>query len=86
MKAVDGEPQHGNPEIVSLAEVIDITPPHEPIGVAREMVRRAVGAKAGLYVLVHADGKLSWSMAGHARKDILWALERMKQELMNSDD
>ena len=86
VKTVDGEPQHANPEVVPLAEVLDITPAHEPIGIARQMVKHAIGAKAGLYVLMGDDDKLSWDMAGHCRKDLLWALERMKQELMMSDD
>ena len=83
---VDGEPQHAKPEIVSLADIVDITPPHEPIGVARDMVKHAVGAKAGLYVLVSADDKVKWNMCGHSRRDILWALEVMKLELMTSGD
>ena len=66
-----------------MSEVADITPPHEPISLAREMVERAPGTKAGLAVLVRDDGSLWYDMAGHNRAALMWALQRMVHALMN---
>ena len=66
-----------------MTDIADITPPSEPIALAREMVSRAVGTKAALAVLVREDGSLWYDMAGHQRKDILWALQRMIHKLMD---
>lgn len=65
-----------------MGKVADITPRHEPIGLAREMVNRAPGTKAALAVLVREDGSLWYDMAGHERAYIMWALQRMVNELM----
>lgn len=67
------------------AKIHDITPPHEPISVARNMIERAPAATAGIAVLIDPDGLIWWEMAGHAKKDILWALVKMQQELMESE-
>lgn len=69
-----------------MAEVHDITPLHEPIGIAREMLERAPECTSGLAVLVQRNGKLWFDSAGHQRKDILWALEKMIYELMKDED
>ncbi len=66
-----------------MSEVEDITPNHEPISLAREMVERAPGAAAGLCVLVREDGSVWYDMAGHQRADVLWALQRMIHTLMS---
>jgi hypothetical protein len=47
-----------------MGEVADITPTHEPISLAREMVERAPGCAAGVCVLVRPDGSLWYDMAG----------------------
>ena len=66
-----------------MAEIHDITPPHEPIGVAKAMLARAPDATAALAVLVRKDGSLWFDVAGHQRKDILWALVSMTQQIIN---
>ncbi len=66
-----------------MAEIADITPAHEPIAVARDMVKRAPGCAAAVSILVKSDGTLWCDMAGHQRKDILWALQHMIHRLMS---
>lgn len=66
-----------------MSEVSDITPHHEPISLAREMVERAPGAAAGVCVLVKPDGSIWYDMAGHHRADVMWALQRMVHTLMS---
>ena len=68
-----------------VAEISDITPAHEPISLAKEMVERAPGCKAALCVLVKADGKLWYDMSGHERVYIMWALQRMVNILMTEE-
>lgn len=52
----------------------DITPSHEPIGLAREMVKRAPGTIAAIGVLVGVDGTMWRASCGHKSKEVLWAL------------
>lgn len=65
--------------------IADITPAHEPVCVAREMVARAPEAKAAAAVLVRKDGSIWYDMTGHERASVLWALQKMIHELMNAD-
>lgn len=67
-----------------MGKVVDISPPHEPISLAREMVDRAPGNKAALAVLVSEDGNIWYEMAGHERAYIMWALQRMVHQLMSA--
>ncbi len=64
------------------AEIIDISPPSEPIALARDMVQRAPGCTVAVAVLVREDGTLWHDCCGHQRKDVLWALQRMIFDLM----
>ena len=66
-----------------MNNITDITPPHAPISVAREMVDRAPGTRAGLVVLISEDGSLWYKMAGLERAYIMWALQRMVHSLMD---
>lgn len=68
------------------AEVLDITPTDEPIGLARDMVEAAPGCVAAACVLVRADGSLWSDCCGHQRHEILWALQKMIHALMEHDD
>ena len=68
-----------------MAEIADIIRPHEPITIAREMVKRAPGTKAALAVLVKNDGSLWYDMAGHERAYLMWALQRMVHALMTDE-
>ena len=63
--------------------ITDITPGHEPISLAREMVKRAPGTRAALAVLVRQDGTMWYDMSGHDRAYLMWALQRMVHDLMN---
>ena len=67
------------------AEIVDISPPSEPISIARDMVQRAPGCTAAVCVLVREDGTLWSDCCGHQRKDVLWALQRMILDLMADD-
>ena len=68
------------------SDIPDITPLHEPIGVAKDMLERAPGCITAVGILVLGDGSMWFDSAGHARKDVLWALTRMIHELMNAED
>ena len=65
-----------------MSEVADITPAHEPIGLAREMVERAPGCVAAVCVLVREDGSMWYDSCGHHRMEVLWALEKLRHQLM----
>jgi len=66
-------------------EVVDITPEHEPIALARRMAVEAVGARAGVAILISEDGSLWYRMAGRERAYIMWALQRMIHMLMDTE-
>ncbi len=67
----------------------DITPPHAPISLARDVVSELeakgeqVRALSMAYVWVDDDGKehLKFDSCGHAKQQVLWALEYMRLEL-----
>ena len=65
--------------------VKDITPDHNPISLARDMVEIAgkEDAVAGFYLIAFADGTLTFDCAGNRRADLVWALEKMKLEILN---
>ena len=65
------------------AEIVDISPPSEPIAIARNMVQRAPGCVAAVCVLVRVDGTLWQDCCGHQKQSVLWALQRMIFELMS---
>ena len=65
-----------------MTNLADITPKHEPIALAREMVERAPDCTACVCVLVRKNGSIWYDMAGRQRRDILWALQRMIHRLM----
>ena len=62
----------------------DITPPHEPISLLREALRRAEeeGAVACCVVLVHEDKGVWAETNGHSHHHILWGLETAKLRLL----
>ena len=68
-----------------MGDIIDISQPHEPIALAREMVVRAPGCKAAMAILVGRDGNLWWDMSGTDRAYVLWALQKMIHELMEDE-
>ena len=45
-------------------DIADITPDHEPIALARKMATEAIGARAGVAILISKDGSLWYRMAG----------------------
>jgi len=67
------------------AEIVDISPPSEPIALARDMVQRAPGCTVAVGVLIYEDGTLWSDCCGHQRKDVLWALQRMIFDLMSDE-
>ena len=64
----------------------DITPPSNPISLAREMVDRASGARAGIAVLICKDGSMWFDCCGEERAYVMWALRRMEHELLTAED
>lgn len=66
-------------------DVADITPDHEPIALARKMAVEAIGARAGVAILISEDGSLWYRMAGRERAYIMWALQRMVHQLMDTE-
>lgn len=56
------------------------------MSVARDMVELAPDARAGAYVLVHEDGKITYDMAGHERAYVLWGLQKMILLLMSDGE
>ncbi len=70
-------------KVIDMSNVVDITNPVEPIALAREMVDRAPGCKAAVAILVRDNGSLWYDCSGHERAYILWALEKLKQDLLD---
>lgn len=68
--------------IIDIEDMTE-TPPHEPMALAKEMVKRAPDCKAGVCILVTKTGGIWYDMAGHERQEILWALQRMIHRLMD---
>ena len=68
-----------------MSDIADITPDHEPIALAREMATEAIGARAGVAILISKDGSLWYRMAGRERAYIMWALQRMIHMLMETE-
>ena len=66
-------------------DIADITPDHEPIALARKMAVEAIGARAGVAILISEDGSLWYRMAGRERAYIMWALQRMVHQLMETE-
>ena len=62
----------------------DITPVHEPISLLRQALARAEDhpQQACVVVLVDADEYMWSDICGHERMAVLWALEKMKAQLM----
>jgi len=65
-----------------MNNVVDITDPAEPIALAREMVDRAIGCKAAVAILVRDDGTIWYDCSGQERMSIVWALEKMKLQIL----
>lgn len=62
----------------------DITPPHEPIGLLRDALKRVEkdGAVACVVVLVHDDLGVWSESCGHRMCEVLWGLETAKLRLL----
>ncbi len=69
----------------AMGKVIDITDPTEPLSLAREMVERAPGCKAALAVLVRDDGTIWYDCSGQSRMEIVWALSKMKLQVLTDN-
>jgi len=68
-----------------MSDVVDISPPHEPISLAREMVDEAPGTKAAVAILVREDGSIWYRSCGHECAYVMWALQSMIHELMENE-
>ncbi len=69
-----------------MNDIADITPDHSPVACAKEMLRKAPGCKAGIFCLMLEDGSLDYDSSAFQTKDLLWALEAMKFDLMRDRD
>jgi len=69
------------------AEVIDITKPDDPIGLARQMEKDAQADSfvAGFYMLVKEDGTLLYEGCAERRAELVWAIERLKAKLLGGN-
>ena len=65
-----------------MDNVVDITPKHDPMGLAKEMVSRAPDAKVGIAVLIKKDGEMWFDCCGNDAAYVVYALERMKHQIM----
>lgn len=65
-----------------VATIEDITPKHLPIGLAKDMLELAPRATAGAAVMIYTDEDgdecLWFDMCGDAKRDILWALNKLQ--------
>lgn len=68
-----------------LKKVFDITPNHEPVKLLRSLEKRAKESTAAFVVLLGKDDVLRYNGAGVTAKDLLWALEKMKQLVINDE-
>lgn len=68
-----------------MNNVADITPDHEPVALAREMVERAPDAVAAFCVLVGKDGEIWRRACGHQKMEVVWACTRTIAELMSEE-
>lgn len=71
--------------VVETESVTDITPDHSPIALAKEMLKESPDAIGGFYVLIDKDDTLTYDMAAITRKDLLWAIKKMENLLLNGD-
>lgn len=70
-----------------MTEIADISPPHTPISLARGMVELARDPEAtGAFAfIIRNDGSMWYDSAGYRCADLLWALERMKLEILSGE-
>lgn len=67
---------------MSQDNISDITPPTNPVSIARDMLKDAPQASAGAYVLVKENGETVFDMCGEQRQMILWGLQKMILRLL----
>ncbi|MGI9489133.1 MAG: hypothetical protein ACR2RF_25260 [Geminicoccaceae bacterium] len=60
---------------------------HDPQGLLEECSTRWRDEKlrAAFVLIVDEQDRLQWDGAAYQRKDLLWAIERFKQELLERD-
>ena len=66
-------------------DIPDITPDHNPVKLAKVMMKKAPECVAGFYCLLTDDGGLIYDAAGIHRRDLLWALEKTRIELIKGE-
>ena len=72
----------------------DITPDHVPVGLARDILDRVEneGSRARalavvfLYTTKEGEPALFYESCGHEKRDVLWALENLKKQLLEEDE
>ena len=73
---------------MSAKPAADITPGFRVEALLRQQTElcREHGYKAAFFVAMTSNGELRSDMCGMEKKDILWALEVMKLQLIDGDD
>lgn len=66
-----------------MGEVIELEPGRTPLTLAHEMVERAPGCKAGIYILVREDDGLAYEMVGSQKAAVMWGLQKLLHILMH---
>lgn len=64
----------------------DITPDFKPVKLLRSLEGRAKESSAAFVVLLGEDDRMYYKGAGLTAKDLLWALEKMKQLVIEEED
>ena len=73
----------------AMSKVVDITPQHEPLSIIREAEQEIIRSRdelnivAAFVVLIDENGDLWRRAAGYQKRDVLWALMRCQNDLMN---
>ena len=67
-----------------MSEISDITPEHNPIGIIRIALKECKERECvtAFVLLVRKDGSIWHDGCSNTRENMLWALEREKQRLM----
>ena len=64
--------------------VADITPEHNPLSLARDMIKLAEDPEcvAGFYMVSFDDGSMRSDGCCYKKKDLLWAIEKLKMRVL----
>ena len=69
-----------------MGKLLDITPQHNPITLSDEFKKVVEGgkAKAAFFAVIDEDDELIYAEAAFQGRDLLWLVELIKKDLMES--